>query len=784
LYFYIVNKSQNPSPCEQTNLEKQEKTKKFQLPIFHSLCFAERNLGTTASCGKCSFDVSAGTCITKLKKMSNCPGCGRKTVAASYRVGGSLNSGGGGGGGGGDSDGGGGDDDDGDGSDGWESFMAAHRRKEDDDEKFCDDVSDLRDAKEDGKVAILLNGKGWMSDIHDELDSEDPKLLAKVERIIVKNMGMDYDDKDMFAFILRHMPALKHLEFACHHWGPRGFDASFCSQGLAQLKNLESIEMYEVHLCDSAAVHVAKAFAALPKLKRVDINMADRYDDEWTSRSEAKAAERLTLKGYTAIFNAIRGRVEFLKLRLVLCDSGIGAAKQFEALASAGLKELSVSVDTFRASEEQEAQGREEFSAMLRHFCSCPSLGILTFDFSLVPPETILEVLAANPHLVKLEYDFFDQWTIDHYCKLLKIIYASKIISFKQSGYLSFKGQQWWRIARLVKQFGDKKGWKGYEGDLEVYNRLSSDDIDRVWGSSRYRTSDVSSDESPNSRESLFEEDNKPRAAAAAPARGAAAAPAPAAARSMPPGRGAAPPGAAAARVPPARAGVSTPARVGAPRGGMPTPPSRGATPTPPSRGATPTPPAAAAGRGAMPSRGAVPTPPARTSAAAASGLSGRAAIAAARAAPPAPALDVGVTGNWKLKDKKSIKNEMSVLEEAVASVKSKLGDEWSLVIDWPAIGEATSSRDDREPGENVIQRLVNKFISNDVDEFDSDVVDALNGLCGTKCVTFSCVSEHRDGERVKVSASASGIEIVWSADWWGYEYRDAYVRDWTLSNC
>jgi hypothetical protein len=362
-------------------------------------------------------------------------------------------------------------------------------------------------------------------------------------------MGMTYNDKDMFAFVLRHMPALKHLEFACHHWGPLGFDAAFCSQGLAQLKNLESIEMYEVYLCDSAAVHVAKAFAALPKLKRVDINMADRFDDDWTTRSDAKDAEPLTLKGYTAIFNAIRGRVEFLKLRLVLCDSGIGAAKQFEALASAGLKELSVSVDTFRASEEQEAQGREEFSAMLRHFCSCPSLGILTFDFSLVPPETILEVLAANPHLVKLEYDFFDQWTIDHYCKLLKIIYASKIVSFKQSGICPSTRSSGGASRASSSSLPTSRAGRATRATSRSTIDSRPTTSMRVWGSSRYLTVNVSSDETPNSRESLFEEDSKPRpaAAAAAPTRGAAAASAPAA-RSMPPGRGAAPPSASLAR--------------------------------------------------------------------------------------------------------------------------------------------------------------------------------------------------------------------------------------------
>jgi hypothetical protein len=671
--------------------------------------------------------------------------------------------------------------------------MAAHQRKEEDDEKFCSDVYDLRSAKEDGKVAIVLQGERWMDDIRDALKDDDPDLLAQVERIVVRNMGMKYYDNDTFALILSHMPALKHLEFACHHWGPSGFEPSFCSDGLAQLKRLESIELYELHLSDSAALNVAKAFAALPHLKRVDIAQADRFDSDWGTREEAKKAEKLTLKGYTALFDVLRGRIEFLKLHLDLATNGIGIAKHLEAMVSGGLKELDVSIGTYGASDKQEAQARAEFTALLRHFAACPSLTILAFDVSLVPPDTVLDAIARNPHLDKLTHEFTDEWTLDQYCKMLKIVYASKILAFKQSGYLSFKKQQWWRIARLVKQFADKKGWRGYEGDLEVYNRLSSDDIERVWASSRYRTSDVSSDETPDSRESLFEEDGKlPRAPAAAAA-ATTAAPAP-----------------AARMAPAARPGVSMPARVGgagAPRGPTPTPPSRGATPaTPPSRGAmpsrgaTPTPPSRGVpSRGVTPtppSRGATPTPPARAAAtptpaarsgaAAASGLSGRAAIAAARAPPPkpAPVVDDSVSGNWKLKDKKSIKNEASVLDEAIASIKSKLGDEWAVVIDWVSFGEATSERDDREPGENVIQRVVNKFVSNDVDEFDSDVVDALNGLCATKRITFSCVRQHGDGQRVVVRASAKGVEIVWSADWYGYQYDRADLRDWTLNNC
>jgi hypothetical protein len=90
--------------------------------------------------------------------------------------------------------------------------------------------------------------------------------------------------------------------------------------------------------------------------------------------------------------------------------------------------------------------------------------------------------------------------------------------------------------------------------------------------------------------------------------------------------------------------------------------------------------------------------------------LSGRAAIAAARAPAPAPAplpAAVGeVTGNWKLKDKKSIKALADELERAQASIKEKLGDEWTLVINWEAIGAATSDKDDREPGTNIIERV------------------------------------------------------------------------------
>lgn len=702
--------------------------------------------------------------------MGNCPGCGRKTVPASFRVGG-------GGGGGNDSDGGcgggggGGGDSDGGGSDGWDSFMAAHSRKEESDEKFCETVWDISAAKDDGKVALVLMGSGWMGSIRDQLNDE-PALMAQVERIVVKNMGMDFDESDMFAFILRHLPALKSLEFSCHHWGAHGFDAEFCAHGLAQLKRLESLELYEVHLIDAAAPNVAKALAALPHLKRLDIAGADRFDSDWGITSREKD-EKLTLKGYAALLGAVRGRLQYLKVDFDLATNGVGSAKLIQELASAGLRELVISIGDYGASDEQIAKIEVEWAGMLRHFAaSCPALVALTFDCSQIKPDTLIETIGGNAHLEELKLAF-NEWSLEQFVQMLKAIYASKIVSFKQDGYLSFPGQSWWRITRLVKQFADKTGWRGFEGDLAIYNRLTSDQIERCWGTSRYRTSDVSSDETPDKIELLFEDD-APR-----PARGGAPAMAPA--RRVPPtrvGGGASVP--VAARVPPGRVGVPAPARAAVlnaptPARGLPTVPARGVG-SAPGRAARPLP--------TLGARGAPPTPPARSGGA--TGLSGRAAIAAARAAPaPAPiAVPDGVAGNWKLKDKKSIKNEASALDDAVASVKSKLGDQWMLVIDWASFGEASSSREDREPGENVLQRVVAKFIANDVDEFDSDVVDALNGLCESKRVTFSCVSEHGGGERATVHASASGVTIVWSADWWGYEYRDSLVRDWVLSNC
>jgi hypothetical protein len=47
-------------------------------------------------------------------------------------------------------------------------------------------VSDLREAKEDGKVAILLDGDGWMKRHSKQAGSDDPQLLANVERIIAR----------------------------------------------------------------------------------------------------------------------------------------------------------------------------------------------------------------------------------------------------------------------------------------------------------------------------------------------------------------------------------------------------------------------------------------------------------------------------------------------------------------------------------------------------------------------------------------------------------------------
>ncbi len=68
------------------------------------------------------------------------------------------------------------------------------------------------------------------------------------------------------------------------------------------------------------------------------------------------------------------------------------------------------------------------------------------------------------------------------------------------------------------------------------------------------------------------------------------------------------------------------------------------------------------------------------------------------------------------------------------------------------------------------------KFVDIDVDKMDQDVVEALNNLVTAKQIVVSAKKKFDSG-RCKVKATAACVEILWSADYWGYEYSDAYVR-------
>lgn len=168
----------------------------------------------------------------------------------------------------------------------------------------------------------------------------------------------------------------------------------------------------------------------------------------------------------------------------------------------------------------------------------------------------------------------------------------------------------------------------------------------------------------------------------------------------------------------------------------------------------------------------------------------------AARAAPTpapapvaAPAAAEGGGGTptygtgWTLRERKGIKDVQSELDDAIKDLQEKLGTQWTIVINWDAFADQTKNKGkDRPAGPNIITKLVGGFQQYDIPKFDDDIVDALNTLCKTTTVTFSM--KKFSGNRVQVKASASGVQIDWNEDWWGYNYADMFVANWVLNNC
>jgi hypothetical protein len=690
----------------------------------------------TWSCSRAlsSFDVANNTCVTKLKKLSSCPNCGKKTVAASWRV---NRSGGGGGGGGG-----GGDSDSGGSPPRSYSPVVYEAEVDDEGEAMIYADGDIEKLVKKHKIKRIRPGIGkcWdaefvgilLKSVRARVD-----VLKSVETIkIYSEDALTKDVAANFAAFLSALSGLKTLEISRVELD---FFTPELIRTIVHLPSLETLELGLSDFGDAQAVAFGEAMAKAPmtKLKSFPITTYD--------------STPMTIKGVLALLGGLAGKVRDLDADFdTLYD-----VSQVPVVVAALCRCLpTLTRLVLPISEEKATPAWAPLFAALRSCTALNELTLKAYEAHLLMPQvsSLISAIEACPSLEALEISGVRDFSADDFLRLLKMLVRHpKLHTFHSSFMFNDRdddSQYWWRAVRCARALSKKKGWKKLTLIDKIWIRLDDSEREKLgMEDPPYDITDVEADEDESAVES-FEDDTL-----AVPA-----------ARVMPPTAGRLP-GRVAAPAPVARA--------------LPTAGRAVPVVTPVARVMPPT-----AGR--LPGRVAAPAPVARALPTAVGG--GRAAIAAARAAvpvvTPVPATVGEVGSEWKLKDKKSIKAAADAHESAISSIKSKLGDEWNLVVDWTAFGKATEGKDDREPGENVINRIVCTFADDDVASFDDDEVEALNAHVTARLITLTCVKVHKNGSRCTVKAAAGGVTIAWSADFWGYSYNEAMLKEWVLQNC
>lgn len=86
-----------------------------------------------------------------------------------------------------------------------------------------------------------------------------------------------------------------------------------------------------------------------------------------------------------------------------------------------------------------------------------------------------------------------------------------------------------------------------------------------------------------------------------------------------------------------------------------------------------------------------------------------------------------------KLGEKKAIREAEPIFNTALASLREKLGSDWSFLIDWETIGKISEEKPSyrADPGKHIVTALVADMVKNDIAKFDDETVKALNKVCG-----------------------------------------------------
>jgi hypothetical protein len=606
-------------------------------------------------------------------------------------------------------------------------------------------VTDLRrlaqQARSVGGIKELRLGKGvdWDSALIRGLAAElraQPELLRSLERLEVRPEFLD-DDADSFACVLRHLPGLRKLTLPA--WGVF-VTKEFCCDGLARLSNLDELDLEYLKVGDQGALLISQALSKLAKLRKV--NLINAFDDD-----------NITCKGLTQVLLslAVSGSVRVLSVHITGPLAGGGTANALKAMYRSLHKlEICIMSPTPLLST---------WTPVLKRLSTCAQLADLCIRYSdtVFDHHDFVDTIAGCVALERLcvQVVGFDVGT--YTALLTALVRLPKLHTFEQIGNPTIAGEEpWQRVVRCVRRFADKPGWRELPAIGPVWSRLSPEE--RVAVKMKKPIGGATYGEYPASKDGPALALERAAAANAKPAKPT---------RKLRP----APPG-FEARLSPAPEEV---------------PPSPSAEPAPAARLPVP--------RIVVPPKsprvgdaGVAQAKSPRTDESGAP-LSGRAAIAAARAPPVAAASsvpdDVELAGNWKLREKKSIVAAAPLLEEARASVRAILGDMWTLSIDWAAFDAATADFEgEREPGDCVIKRIVAKFVEKDLQVFESDIIDALNALCMAQHIKVTCTTRHDGKERVHVSASPIAVEIVWNAAWYSSQYNEPYLHTWALNSC
>lgn len=157
----------------------------------------------------------------------------------------------------------------------------------------------------------------------------------------------------------------------------------------------------------------------------------------------------------------------------------------------------------------------------------------------------------------------------------------------------------------------------------------------------------------------------------------------------------------------------------------------------------------------------------------------------------PGVAAHPAFEGNWRLAELKTIVAKKSTLEQVESAIKAKLGAEWSLLVDWASMAEHSvkaSSSYRKDPGRYIVDELLNKYVTDDLNKYDEDVVEAANELVGDKKVINIKLGpktgSYKISNRLNLAMDEdNGFTAEWSGDYFGYSWNSDYSNKYILDN-